>query len=78
MNMASKCSFINPNPNSDKVRCTKKRLLGMDCDYCHEQFCGEHRIPETHFCSDMVVHLLEQKDKDTENINDKKCVKGKL
>ena len=26
-----------------------------DCNYCKSQFCGKHRLPETHSCSNLQV-----------------------
>jgi len=31
--------------------CGKEEFMPFTCRYCGQQFCGEHRLPENHFCS---------------------------
>ncbi len=34
--------------------CNKKILsLAIDCDKCHNFYCGNHRIPESHYCEQL-------------------------
>jgi len=37
----------------NKVNCTycgNETDLPFECNYCHDEFCAEHRLPEEHRC----------------------------
>jgi ubiquitin C len=66
----SKCAFGD---------CTAKPVLVIgDCKYCNSQFCGAHRLPETHSCTGMQacrdVHFNKLKTK----LENEKCVSNKV
>jgi ubiquitin C len=66
----SKCAFKD---------CTAKPVLIIgDCKYCNSKFCGTHRLPETHECSNMQscrdVHFNKNKAK----LEGEKCVAAKV
>ncbi len=38
--------------------CGKAVVLPFQCSFCRKYFCGEHKLPENHQCSDMLsVHV---------------------
>jgi len=48
--------------------CGKETFLPFQCPYCGDQFCTNHRLPESHNCSKMeLVH--ESKRKNTFKFN---------
>jgi len=35
--------------------CGKDELLSFECRYCGNNLCGEHRLPENHYCKVRLV-----------------------
>lgn len=52
-------------------------LIG-DCKYCKEKFCGFHRLPESHKCSNMNGCKQEHFERNQKKVMDNKCVGNKL
>jgi len=48
--------------------CGKETFLPFQCPYCGDQFCTNHRLPESHNCSKMKL-VRESKRKNTIKIN---------
>lgn len=53
------------------------KIIGH-CRYCEEQFCGKHRLPETHACRNLNSCREASHQRNESKLMDGKCVAGKL
>jgi ubiquitin C len=67
---ASKCPVDN---------CTQKPVLIIgDCKFCKQKFCGTHRLPECHACSNMQSCRDASFMKNKLKLESEKCVSNKV
>lgn len=53
------------------------KIIGH-CRYCEEQFCGKHRLPETHACRNLKSCREASHQQNESKLMDGKCVADKL
>jgi len=53
------------------------RIVGY-CRYCEENFCGRHRLPEAHACTNMTGCRQESFDRNAQQLRDGQCVATKI
>jgi ubiquitin C len=56
----------------------KPVLLIGDCKYCNSKFCGSHRLPESHACSNLETCRQIHQSKLKEKLESEKCVASKV
>ena len=53
--------------------CNKKILsIAIDCDKCHNFYCGNHRIPESHDCGQLSELKKEEFERNRVNLENNK------
>jgi len=63
---ANKCCFGD---------CVKRPAIGVgECRFCAAKFCAAHRLPETHFCSNLKDCKQQSFDRNKEKLMKEKCV----
>jgi ubiquitin C len=78
-------STSNPAPKTPKKTrcncdgCNDKivKIIGM-CKYCNMGYCGKHRLPESHMCSNMTQVKQASHDKLAGKLMGEKCVASKV
>jgi len=53
-------------------------LIVGDCKFCKKNFCGEHRLPETHSCTGLEDCRKQSFDKNKNKLANEKCVGQKV
>jgi len=48
------------------------------CNYCNSDFCGSHRLPETHQCSAMTSCREQAFKLNAQKLESAKCVAAKV
>jgi len=71
------------NTKSDKLckfgDCKKKPVLIIgDCKFCAGKFCAQHRLPETHNCTNIKDCKQQSFDRNKEKLLKEKCVAAKV
>ena len=59
--------------------CNKRiaKIIG-DCKYCNNKFCSEHRLPELHFCKNMIDVKNNSRKNLELKLSNEKCVGDKI
>jgi len=59
--------------------CSKKPLVGLgDCKYCSGKYCGAHRLPEDHLCSNLQDCKNASFDKNKQKLMKEKCTSVRI
>jgi len=67
---SNKCDFVD---------CAKKPAVIIgDCKFCSLKFCAQHRLPETHDCSNIKDCRQQSFEKNKEKLLKEKCVATKV
>ncbi|ORX93624.1 AN1 zinc finger protein [Basidiobolus meristosporus CBS 931.73] len=61
-----------PNCSSRAIR-----IVG-ECRYCENKFCGQHRIPETHACPNLITCKQNSFRIYADRLLSEKCVASKV
>jgi small subunit ribosomal protein S27Ae len=68
----TRCSYT-------QAGCTDRavKIVG-ECRYCSQKFCGKHRLPESHFCANMVKCREEAAGRNADKLLGERCVSEKV
>jgi len=75
--------FVLPKLKTSKhcsfQTCSKKPLSGLgDCKYCSGKYCGTHRLPEDHHCSNLQDCKNASFNKNKQKLINEKCASIKI
>mgnify|MGYP002816890475 FL=1 len=57
--------------------CSKEEDMPFVCNFCDETFCGEHRLPESHNCTNLWM-VKERKRREIHNISSRPSLSSKF
>jgi predicted nucleic acid binding AN1-type Zn finger protein len=68
----TKCAYSSSGCSDRAVK-----IIG-DCRYCNQKFCGKHRLPEAHGCSNMDSCREIAAGRNAEKLMGERCVSEKV
>ncbi len=84
METPSAAPIVTPTPKKPSNKCQMEgchdrcvKIIG-DCRYCSSKFCGKHRLPEAHACSNLSNCRQESASRLTNKLMGEKCVSEKV
>ncbi len=69
------CDYDDESTGKCTLQCAM--IIG-DCKYCRKKFCGKHRLPESHRCTNMTKCQSEQFERNKKTLLSQSCVGKKL
>jgi len=72
-------SYKNPRLKCAFGDCLKKPILIIgNCKFCSNKYCAQHRLPESHSCSNMTDCRQQSFDRNKAKLLKEKCVAAKV
>ena len=71
----TKCNYEDEETGKCSLQCA---LIIGDCKFCKRQFCGKHRLPESHVCPNIVTCQKEHFERNKKTLLSNYCGGKKL
>lgn len=73
----SSCYFHQNENGSDYCKLKVLKLIGF-CNYCKNNYCSKHRLPETHMCENLQTIKTNQRTLLETRLENEKTINSKI